>query len=699
MATLQKLRSRMGVLVAVVIGMALIAFILGDFLKSGSQMMKRKQFEIAEIDGKTVSYQEFQARVESSLENYKVNSGNQNPDESALFSIRNQVWTTFINELVLEDQLETLGIQCSSDELFNMVQGNNIHPQVAALGVFKNEITGEFDRVRVIQFLKNMETDPRAQAAWLEFEKSIISDRIYTKYQNLIIKGQYITRKQVETDYLNSSRKYNASYVSRRFSNVPDSLVSVTESDVQAYYNDNKNDFNQDASVDLAYIAFDIIPSEADHQTVKDWIRDEVEELTRIENTQQYINLNGDTGFDTEYRLPTELEIILQAWAAEAEKGAVYGPYLIDDVWKLAKIADIKMVPDSVRASHILILPDANNSIVGSQATADSLVTLLNAGADFAELATEFGVDNTVEKGGDLDWFKRADNMIPEISDFCFYGEKGDLTTVITRNGVHVLKITDQGPKSEKKQVGVLDRKVAYGQETYQKAYGVTSKFAATYNNGEKFEEGILEDNLTKRLASGLRTNDRIITGLESPRTMIMWAFEADKNDLSEIYEFGNRFVIAKVTEVREKGTAPLDQVYGEVESIVLNLKKADYLFEEFENAAGTSLEDLSTKIGIDVKTIIGGTFNGFSIPGIGVEPVLSAAFPLLALNELSKPLKGGNGVYVLKVTEVIEPTTQMDYIAGKARLTMSLTSRAGYQAFQALQKSAKVIDRRNKFY
>ncbi|MEA1877647.1 MAG: SurA N-terminal domain-containing protein [Bacteroidota bacterium] len=698
MATLQKLRNRMGIVVALVIGMALIAFILGDFLKSGSQMMNSKRFEIGEINGKSINYQDFQARVENSVENYKRNSGNQSPDDGALISIRNQVWTSYLNELVMEDQFSSLGIECSADELFNMVQGNNIHPQISSLEIFKNEVTGEFDRAKVIQFMKNMDNDPRAYAAWLEFEKSMMNDRVYTKYQNLIIKGLYVTRDMVERDHLDSNRKYNASYVSQRFTMVPDSVITITEEDVKDYYDKNKADFTQEASVDLAYVAFDIIPSEKDRQVVQTWINEEMVELSRIENTKQYINLNGDTGFNAEYIFPSELEENLQTWAEDAETDSVYGPYFVDDVWKLAKVTDVKMIPDSVRASHILIRPDQNNRIEAAQVTADSLIDLINNGADFAKLAAEFGTDGTVEKGGDLDWFKKG-QMVEEFYNASFYGEKGDLVTVTTQFGVHVLKVTDQGPKSRKLQVGILDRRITFGQETYQKAYSTASRFAATYNTGEKFEDGVLEDNLTKRIASSLRHEDRIIAGLESPRSLIMWAFEANKGDLSEIYEFGNRFVIAKITEKREDGIAPLDQVYGEVESIVRNLNKGEYLVQEFQKAGSTSLEDLATKLNTDVRTITDASFNSFSIPGIGVEPGISAAFPFMVVNQISDPIKGNNGVYVLKLTEIIEPATQLDYVAGKTRLTQAMTSRAGYQAFQALEKSSKIIDRRNNFY
>ncbi|MDD3812494.1 MAG: SurA N-terminal domain-containing protein, partial [Bacteroidales bacterium] len=182
MATLQTLRNRAGVLMAVVIGLSLLAFILGDFLNSGASFLQRNQMEIGEINGKSINYFDFQARVEQSVESYKQNSGMTSLDEGTYASIRNQVWNNYMNEMLFEDEYKSLGLGCSSDELFDMVQGQNIHPQILQAPVFQNQVTGMFDRSLVIQFLKNMELEPTGQqkALWVEYEKELVKDRIFT---------------------------------------------------------------------------------------------------------------------------------------------------------------------------------------------------------------------------------------------------------------------------------------------------------------------------------------------------------------------------------------------------------------------------------------------------------------------------------------------------------------------------------------
>lgn len=701
MATLEKLRNRLGVLVASVIGLALLAFIMGDLFQSGSRLFNKGRFEIAEINGKSISYQEFAARMEVAVENYKRNSNTNDLNEQAYQTIRNQVWSNLLNEHIMEKEFASLGIGCSSEELFDMVQGNNIHPQIKSAGIFQNEMTGQFDPALVIRFLKNMQNDQtgRTQAAWVEFENELIDNRIYTKYQNLISKGLYVTSAKVDQEYLESNRKYNFDYISKRFTAVNDTLVKITEKEVQDYYNSNLNEFKQTASRDISYVTFDVVASEKDHETVENWINDQTDEFSRIANAEQYIRLNADSEFDPKYYGPQELEPELQAWVDTAGIGSVFGPYRVDDTWKLARITDVKQLPDSVLASHIVLPPDENNSLEGPQAKIDSLKALIEKGADFASLAREFGTDATAENGGDLGWFRQGD-MVQEFNDSCFFGNKGDLITLTTRFGVHLVKIVDQGPKSKKFQIGIIDRKIEPGQDTYQKFYAEASKFASTYDNGEKFEEGINEMNLARRVANNLGEDDRLISGLENPRELIRWAFEAKIGDLSEIFEFGNRFVIARLDVIREEGTAPLDQVYGEVETAVRNDKKADYLIEEFSGADLTkSLEDIAAELALQVRNVENATFSSMSIPGIGVEPAISAALAVIPEGRVSEPIKGNNGVYIIRTTSIISPEQTMDVVSVRNRLQQSLSSRAGYQAFQALQEKANVIDKRNKFY
>ncbi|MDD4646407.1 MAG: SurA N-terminal domain-containing protein, partial [Bacteroidales bacterium] len=268
MATLQTLRNKAGVFLAGIIGLSLLAFILGDFINSGSGMFNARKNRVGEINGKSVSYQDFASRMETATENYKRSSGSNSLDEQTIASIREQVWGSFMNDLVYTEEYKKLGLECSADELFDMVYGKNIHPQLQQAPAFQNKVTGAFDRNMVMQYLKSMEQNPEMKQQWIGYEKELQKDRISTKYQTLIAKGMYVTRKMADADYNETNRKFNLSFVPIRYAVTPDSLIKVTDADVQKYYEANKDKFKQEATRDLAYVVWDIVPSQADKDEV-----------------------------------------------------------------------------------------------------------------------------------------------------------------------------------------------------------------------------------------------------------------------------------------------------------------------------------------------------------------------------------------------------------------------------------------------
>jgi peptidyl-prolyl cis-trans isomerase D len=702
MATLQTLRNKAGVLLAVVIGLSLLAFILGDFLNSGSGFLQRKSTEVAEINGKSIGYQDFQTKVETGIENYKQSSGVTNLDEQAYASIRNQVWASYMNEFVYTDEYNKLGVACSPEELFDMVYGKNIHPQIQQAQIFQNKQTGGFDRNLVMQFLKSLDKDPtgRQRTAWINYEGELQRDRVYTKYQTLISKGMYVTKKMIDAEVLESNRKFNLSFVPIRYATTADSLVKVTDADVQKYYNENKEKFKQEASRDLAYVVWDIVPSQEDKDEVAKWINEQKTEFERIENAPQYMAATAESKFNEVYLGEKEIPEIIRGWALVAEKGMVYGPYQEGETWKLARVTDIKELPDSVKANHILIRPVNNTDFDAAQKTADSIKGLIERGQDFTVLAAKYGTDGTKDMGGDVGWFTQ-EKMIPEFSKACFVANKGDLLTVKSTYGVHVVKIVEQSARSKKVQIAILDRTITASDKTYQNIYNIASKFAATYGNGTKFEEGITKENMNKRLATNLREADATISGLDNPRELIRWAFEAKKGALSDLKEYGPRFVLAKLTEIREKGTAPMDQVRTQIENSVRNEKKAELLIAQANKELQTSnsLEAIAPKFYSNVTSAANAYFTSFSITGMGMEPQVSAAMTTLPLNQVSKPIKGTNGIYLIQVTDIFEPAADADRKTSQERLAQSYTSRASYEVLAALEKNAKVVDRRNKFY
>jgi peptidyl-prolyl cis-trans isomerase D len=576
MATLEKIRNRAGVLVAVVIGLALFAFILGDILGSGQSLFTNNQFEIAEIAGKSIPYQKFQEKVDQLTEVYKLNTGETSVDAQTYDGILEQAWQLLLREIILEKEYEKLEIEVSPEEMFDMVQGSNVHPYVQQL--FTDPSTGAFNRSAVIQFLRSMSQDASGQqrAYWLYVEKEIEQERKLTKYNNLVAKGLYVNQVEVNQNWERSNKAVNVDYVMRRFNSIPDSLIDVSQSEIQRYYRQNRNDFQQEASRDIEYVAFDILPSPADTAQALQWIESMEEEFSEVEEVRQFINLNSDVPYSGQNYGRDELPETIAGFMFEAQPGDIYGPYFENNSYNLSRLVEINYVPDSIRARHILIQPEQNDQdLQAARSLADSLLAVLQKGGSFDRIAMEYSDDTGSRlEGGNLGWFSEG-MMVPEFNDASFSASRRELFIVETQFGFHIVQVTDRSREVKKVQVATLAREVVPGSSTYQRIYTQASQFSGVNDTYEKFSNAVAEEGLSLRMANNIQINDKQLPGMESARELVRWAYEARENSISPVFEIGDRFVVAALTDVRSEGYQPVEDVQNEIADILTKEKKS----------------------------------------------------------------------------------------------------------------------------
>ena len=411
MATLQNIRNRGGLMIAIVIGLALGAFILGDMLNSGSKLMRPSQMKIAEIDGESIQYPDFQKKVDELSEVYKMNTQQTQIDENTWEQIREQVWQGYLQQNILGKATEKLGITVGADELFDLVQGNNPHPIIQQL--FKNPKTGQVDKSTIIQFLKSLETNatPAQKSYWLYIENQIKQDKLNSKYSNLVSKGLYVTSDEAKKSLIAKNKSANFQYVVLSYSSISDAAVKISDDELKAYYNKHKDEYKQDKTRKIEYVTFEVLPSEADKAATQKWLNDSKAEFSTVTDNEQYINVNSETRFDPTFSKKEDLSPAIADWAFSAQPGDFYGPYLENGEYKLAKIDQFKMLPDSVQASHILINPQTVGGTEKAKAMADSLKRNIELGGNFAEAAMKYSEDTGSKlKGGDLGWFKTQTN-------------------------------------------------------------------------------------------------------------------------------------------------------------------------------------------------------------------------------------------------------------------------------------------------
>lgn len=697
MATLQKIRNRAGILISVVIGVSLLAFVLQDFLTSGQSMFMGRKMEIANVAGKSLSVEDYNAQVDQLTEIYKLNSGREALDEATTENIRQQTWQQMIQEAMLGDAFKDLGVAVGADELYDMVQGNDPHPTIRS--IFTNPETGQFNKAALVQFLKNMDQDPSGNQKffWLYVEKEISKERTLQKYQTLIAKGIVANSLQARNDFDESARRVDFSYVINPYSTITDSSIAITDSDLKAYLKAHKEEFKQEAGRDIAYISFDVLPSADDFKSAQEFITGIKQEFALTETPGEYVNLNSDEPFQDKNMSYSDLSGTMKDTLFSARKGEVIGPYFENMAYKLSRIIDVTSAPDSVKARHILIQPAQNLTLEQAKAKADSIKGLLVKGADFAALAVEFSGDKgSAREGGDLGWFREG-MMVKPFNDACFSSRKGALSVVESQFGVHIIEVTDLGPTVTKVKIGTVERKVEPSKATYQAIYSKASKFAGNNRTREAFDNAAANEKLTIQTANGLRESDQRVANINQSRPLVKWAYTAKTSEVSEIFEFGDQFVVATLIAARKKGYATIADRRADLEVAVRREKKAEKM--KADMASGT-LEELSAKVKSPVEVASGVSFSSFGLPNGSREPKVIAAAASLAKDKVSQPVDGINGVYVLKVTnEALTPNPDTTFTQQRYRLNMMYGSRAGYETQQALQEMADVRDYRIKFY
>jgi len=461
MATLESIRKR-GPLVAVIIGFSLLAFILGDFITQGNSIFSGDRFRIAEINGNTINYQDYEMEINQTIETYKQNSGLQSITEADRERIREMVWENMIQKSLLDEQYKLLGITVSSDELFDLIQGKNVDPMVSREPAFANEQTGVFDPSRVVYFYKNMDQDKSGQTKeyLLNLEKQVSSNRQIRKYLTLISKGLYIPKPIIETEFSQRNYLVDFDFVSKFYKDISDSSITYSKSDLEKYYKEHKNDYEQKNTRDISYVTFDVLASSKDTMNTVNWINKIVNEFKTAEDIKQFISFNSDKPFDPKHYKKGEItNTEVDSFLFSNVAGVVYGPYFEEGSYKLAKLIESTDLPDTLEAKHILIAINGQSipDIEKAKKVADSLKTVLASGGDFAIVAKDYSADKeSLDNGGKLGWVvegQQVNRMPLKPYDELVGKNLNELVLINKEYGVHIMMKIGEGPRNKKIQV------------------------------------------------------------------------------------------------------------------------------------------------------------------------------------------------------------------------------------------------------
>ena len=665
MASLQKIRNHGALLIAIV-GLAMLAFILGDFLNSGSSFFNRSRENVGVIEGQKIHYTEYEAAKDQLTEVYKIESGRTDFDEDTYAQIRNQVWNMYVMDYTLRAQAEKIGMEITPDELTELCVGENVHQIIRGRRAFAGE-DGQFSREAVKGLISaiNNESDDAEQNAnlkqakdyWLYWEKAVRISYMQEKYTALL--QHLLKANSLDAEFAFNGRQNGVAvdYVMKPYYAVADSLVKVSDGDIKKLYNQHKEQYKQTPNRAIKYIAFDIVPSEDDFKAAETMMNNLKDEFKTTDDISLVVNTNSDIMYDgrdySEESVPAQFKEF--AFRKDAKAGDCTDILFENNTYSMARIMQAGYsMPDSVELKAI--------------------------------------VEDSEDQ--ELGWFKATD-LPKNIAEPALKGKRGERFTVAIGMGEQTYEIMEIGKPTPKVKLAILAREVTPSSKTYSVIYNNAKQFIVNNNNAEDLEAAAQEAGMTVVPQYNLTATTDKVGQLKSSRPIVRWAFEAKEGAVSDVFECGQQFIVAALTEVNDGEYRPLEAVRAELMYEATNNAKAAYLKKELKGIE--SLEAAAEKLGQPVQHIERVALGDSRFGNAGMEPAVIGKAIAQGENALSEPIQGNMGVYVVKTGAANNAAETFVVETEKAQLA-SRYAYLPYQAMQLLEDKAEVDDNRANF-
>ena len=702
MALINTLRDKGSKFIIGFIAIAIGSFVLTDLLSGQNSILAGNDREIGEIAGESVSYDQFQEKVDLLVKNYASNFG-RNPGADELTSLRNQAWLLLVAEKSFDKEYTDLGIGVSPEELVDMVQGKNISPDIQR--IFVDQATGQFSKDQLIQTLNQLNSTPQGREQWRQFEQNLIPARKRIKLDNLLDKSTFITDAEAEREYSDQNSVAEIKYLHVPFYAINDSSVTVTDADLIAYINSHKEEYEVDWSRSIEYVSFPIIASSEDSLDYRDELREMKEEFTSISDDSLYAASNSDGGdFFSTYSINT-LPVLIASNLNILHKGTVVGPYINENSYVLYKMTDIFEDTEGVaKARHILIKweDDSNAAKVKARTEANEVLKQVRGGDDFAEVAKNKSKDGgSAINGGDLGWFETG-KMVEPFNDAVFNSTTTGIIPRLIESefGFHIIDVTEIASYTKYK-IATVGLDITASDKTRDDAFRKADYFAGTSTNYNDFKANAETDGLQILEATNIEPNDESITRIGKARQITAWLFrDATEGKVSPVHELDDQYVVSVMTGEQEKGLSDVELVRLEVTEKVKNEKKGNMIADKLNALTGT-LDEKAASYGADASVYSASDIklSSTTIANAGTSSeAIGTAFSL-SEGATSAPISTDNGVVIIQVESVTPAADIADYSLHSSNLLRNRASRASYYLNQLVEKEANVTDGRYKFY
>jgi len=697
MAIISTLRDKMGKFLVFVVGFSIAAFVLGDILGPNSSFIGQNRNIVGYINGEEIDLLKFNTVYEELSYNFSLNNG-RSPNQQEISDIRDQAWERLINDISYVEEFKRIGLTVTDKESVDMVQGTNIHPMI--IQAFSDPSTGSFNRDNVIGYLQNLSTQPaNQQQAWYSFESNLKPMRLRSKYDNLITQSTFYNSLDAEAEYFNSSSQIDLAYYYVPFYLISDTIFDVSTSEMRSYLNKNKSDYKQDETRSIDYAFFPVLPSAEDSSFFENEIGSIRENLLsgNIIDDSTYAVINSDSFNPFIKYNPDELPDELVGMSVGFVTPPSYSNGAIT-VKKLSKIT--KDLKEKARAKHILLrFDDSNKTSVRSEA--NRILNLIRSGSDFDETARTYSQDGSASNGGDLGWFSDG-VMVKPFQDAVFSRNRAGLIPRIIESdfGYHIIYVTYPKTKTSY-HVTNISKDILPSDNTRNNIYRSAELFKLDIKSDENdFPAYIKLKNITGGTVNDLDKNSSDLGPVQDARNVIIWAYADDRyeEDISDVIETDEGYIVAQVNVITDEGTKNLDEVENSIKRRIIDEKKFTYLNEKLSDY--TSLQDLKDNLGLgEIYRSSGLSLTENSLSNVGYSPESIGTAFSMEEGELTRPFKIDGGIIVLGLESKVIPDTLSTY--DDFRNTLIKTSRFNIplKIDDAIKFFSDIEDNRYKFF
>lgn len=712
MATLQKIRSK-GPLLVIVIGLALFAFIAGDAWKV-LQPHQGKQ-DVGEVNGEVLSAQDYQKMVDELSEVIKLTNGLNSLTEDQLNNVKDQVWQSYVNNKLIAEQAEKLGLKVTDAEIQSIID-QGTHPLLMQTP-FRNPQTGMFDKDMLKKFLVDyanlnasqmpaqyVEYYQKMGAFWQFVEKTLAQSTLAEKYQNLVTKSLISNPVAAEDAFNSRTEQSDLLLAGVPYSSINDSTVQVSDSEIKDRYNEKKEQFKQLVETrDIRYIDVKVVPSDADRKAVEKEVTEYSNQLAST--TADFGTFVRSTGSSVNYSdVPVSKSVFPADVASRLDStnvNEVYGPYYnqTDDSFNAFKLLAKVSSPDSIQFRQIQVYADTEEK---TKTLADSIYNALKGGADFAAVAKIYGqtgeatwVNAQSWEGSELD----ADNS--KFINTLLNQPINELANLNMGQANLILQVMNKKSMQTKYKVAVVKREVEFSKETYNAAYNKFSQFVAQNTTIDSMVKNAEESGYTLMPRTDLSSAEHYVGGVRSTREALKWIFAAKPGEVSPLYECGenDHLMVVALDKIHEAGYRDINSVAEMLRAEIRRDKKAEKIMEEMKKYNSIAqVKGMKDAVSDSVKHV---TFSDPAYISVtrSSEPVIGAVAAKTAANKVSAPIKGNGGVYMIQVYAKEKGSEKFDAKQEETTLTNMAVRIAGNQLINDLYQKAKVVDQRYLFF